>query len=166
MTPLVRFPQMRLLAASFLALSLAACATPTAYAPLASPGGSGFSETRIDQSHWRVTFRGGSDADSNRVEDLALLRAAQLTLDQGQDWFRVTDRHREGRPPRGPLLSIGVGGASYGRHGGSGWDVGTGVPLGGGAIYSTTLEISLGKGARPDAADAYDARDVQKSIRP
>ena len=147
-------------------LALAACATPTVYAPMANPGAAGFSETRIDQSHWRVTFRGGSDADPNRVEDLALLRAAQLTLDQGNDWFRVTDRHRDARPPSGPILSIGVGGSSYGRHGGSGWDVGTGVPLGGGAIFSVTLEIALGKGPRPEQADAYDARDVQKSVRP
>ncbi len=149
-----------------LVLALSACATPTVYAPVAHPGASGFSETRIDQTHWRISFRGGSDADPNRVGDLALLRAAEVTLAQGDDWFRVTDRRQEGRPPRGPLLSIGVGGTSYGRHGGSGFGVGTGVPLGGGPIFSTTLEIATGKGARPQEADAYDARDVQKSVRP
>ena len=151
---------------ALMALALAACATPTVYAPMANPGAAGFSETRIDQGHWRVTFRGGSDADPNRVEDLALLRAAQLTVDQGNDWFRITDRQRGARPPSGPLLSVGIGGSSFGRHGGSGWDVGTGVPLGGGAIYAVTLEIAMGKGPRPEQADAYDARDVQKSVRP
>jgi hypothetical protein len=37
--------------------------------------------------------------------DYALLRAADLALADGYDWFRVSDRFLEGRPDRGPHLS-------------------------------------------------------------
>ena len=82
-----------------LTLALGACTTPTVYAPLQTPAGSGFSETRIEADRWRVTFRGGSDAGRERVADLTLLRAAQLTLAQGYDWFRITERY--GQAERG-----------------------------------------------------------------
>ena len=157
----------RFFAISAVALSLAACATPTVYGPAARPGASGFAETRIQSDRWRVTFRGGSDAGRDRVADLALLRAAQIALGEGYDWFRVVERYGEARPPRGPTLSLGGGTGSYGR--GGGFDVGGGIggiPLGGGPILSQTIEVILGKGAPPHEADVYDARDVERSIRP
>lgn len=158
----------RWLTLSIAALALAACMTPTVYAPQAKPGASGYVETRIERDRWRITFRGGSDADARRVADLTLLRAAQVTLDQGYDWFRVVQRYGEALPPRGPTLSVGGGSASYGRHGGSGFGVGVGgIPLGGGPILSETVEVIMGKGERPrDAADAYDAHEIARSIRP
>ena len=91
----------RQLAALLLTLALAACTTPTVYAPLQSPAGSGFSETKIQDDRWRISFRGGSDAGRERVADLTLLRAAQVTLQQGYDWFRITQRYGQASPPRG-----------------------------------------------------------------
>lgn len=101
------------------------------------------------------------------MADLTLLRAAQLTLDAGYDWFRVVDRYGEAQPPRGPTLSVGGGTASWGRHGGSSVGVGVGgIPLGGGPILSETIEVLMAKGTPPRAADAYDAHEVVRSIRP
>ena len=151
-----------------LALALAACTTPTVYAPLQTPAGSGFSETRIELDRWRVTFRGGSDAGRERVADLTLLRAAQLTLAQGYDWFRITERYGQASPPRGPTLSVGAGSGSYGWRGGSSFGVGVGgIPLGGGPQLAETVEIVMAKGETPkgDAA-VYDARSVASSIHP
>ncbi len=151
-----------------LALALAACTTPTVYAPLQTPAGSGFSETRIEPDRWRVTFRGGSDAGRERVADLTLLRAAQLTLAQGYDWFRITERYGQASPPRGPTLSVGAGSGSYGWRGGSSFGVGVGgIPLGGGPQLAETVEIVMAKGETPkgDAA-VYDARSVASSIHP
>ena len=158
----------RHLAPLLLALALAACTTPTAYAPLQSPSGSGFTETKIQDDRWRVTFRGGSDAGRERVADLSLLRAAQLTLQQGYDWFRVTERYGDALPPRGPTLSVGAGTADYGWHGGSSFGVGVGgIPLGGGPLISETLEIVMAKGPPPQGdPTVYDAHSVAKSIRP
>ncbi len=154
------------LACFALVLALAACATPTVFAPMQGPNGAGYAETRIEADRWRVTFRGGSDAGRNRVADLTLLRAAQLTLREGYDWFRVTERYGEALPPRGPTLSVGGGSESFGRGGGSAFGVGVGgIPLGGGPLLSETLEIVLGKGPRPQDPAAYDARDIARSIK-
>ena len=156
------------LAPLILTLALAACATPTVYAPLQTAAGSGFSETRIEADRWRVTFRGGSDAGRERVADLTLLRAAQLTLAQGYDWFRITERYGQASPPRGPTLSVGAGSGSYGWRGGSSFGVGVGgIPLGGGPQLAETMEIVMAKGPAPkgDAA-VYDARSIEQSIRP
>ena len=150
-----------------LALALAACTTPTVYAPMARPGTSGYAETRIQSDRYRITFRGGSDASRNRVSDLALLRAAQIATEQGYDWFRIAQRYGEVSPPKGPILSIGGGTSSYGR--GGGVDVGGsvgGIPLGGGPTVSETIEVVFGKGPVPHDPDVYDARDVARSIRP
>ena len=151
-----------------LTLALAACTTPTVYAPLATPAGSGFSQTKIESDRWRVTFRGGSDAGRERVADLTLLRAAQLTLEQGYDWFRVTERYGQASPPRGPTLSVGAGGGDYGWRGGSSFGVGVGgIPLGGGPQLAETLEIVMAKGPAPKGDPAvYDAKSVASSIRP
>ena len=156
------------LAPLILTLALAACATPTVYAPLQTAAGSGFSETRIEADRWRVTFRGGSDAGRERVADLTLLRAAQLTLAQGYDWFRITERYGQASAPRGPTLSVGAGSGSYGWRGGSSFGVGVGgIPLGGGPQLAETMEIVMAKGPAPkgDAA-VYDARSIEQSIRP
>jgi hypothetical protein len=151
-----------------LALALAACTTPTVFAPMQGASGAGYAETRIDQDHWRITFRGGSDAGPERVADLALLRAAQLTLQQGDDWFRVTQRYGEALPPRGPTLSVGAGGGDYGWHGGSSFGVGVGgIPLGGGPTSVETIEVVMAKGPAPKGDPAaYDAHGVAQSIRP
>jgi hypothetical protein len=155
------------LAPALIALALAACTTPTVYAPMQHADGPGFAETRIEADRWRITFRGGSDAGPERVADLALLRAAQLTLQQGYDWFRVTERFGEALPQKGPYLSVGGGTSSYGWHGGSAVGASVeGIPLGGGAMLSQTLEIIMGKGPTPQGDPAvYDARDVARSIK-
>ena len=158
----------RQLAPLLLTLTLAACTTPTVYAPLQNPAGSGFSETKIQDDRWRVSFRGGSDAGRERVADLTLLRAAQVTLQQGYDWFRITQRYGQASPPRGPTLSVGAGGGDYGWRGGSSFGVGVGgIPLGGGPQLSETLEILMAKGEAPKGDPAvYDAHGIQQSIRP
>ena len=150
------------------AVALAACTTPTVFAPMTGPSSAGFTETRIEADRWRVTFRGGSDAGPERVADLALLRAAQLTLQQGDDWFRVTQRYGEALPPRGPTLSVGAGSSNYGWRGGSSFGVGVGgIPLGGGPLISETLEIVMAKGDAPKGDPAvYDAHSVEQTIRP
>jgi hypothetical protein len=119
-----RFSAMKRLALlSIAALSLAACATtPTLYQPATGPQAVGYSEYRIEPGRYRITFRGGSGATAAYVTDLALRRAADLTIQEGAEWFRVSDRMLQGQPDRGPRLSFGVGGSGggggYGRYGG------------------------------------------------
>jgi len=155
----------RLILAALGALSLAACATePTHFQPAARPGAVGFSELRIEPGRYRVTFQGGPGAPAAQVEDYVLLRAANLALAEGYDWFRVTDRLTRQNGYSGSSLSIGVGGASFGRHSATAASVGTGFPLSGGPALISTVEVLMGKGPKPPEGDVYDARGVQRAI--
>lgn len=150
-----------------LAASLAACATgPTFYAPANGPQAMGFSEYRIEPGRYRITFRGGPGAPPAQVADYALLRAADLAIADGYDWFRIADRFTDMRRSSGPRLSVGTGGANFGRHSAVGVGIGAGFDLGGGPQLSQTIEVVMGKGAPPTGADVYDARGVRASIGP
>jgi hypothetical protein len=155
----------RVLIASAAALSLAACASaPTRYQPAAGPSSIGYSELRIEQGRYRVTFQGGPGAPPAQVQDYALLRAADLALANGYDWFQVTDRTMQETGYSGSSLSFGIGGASFGHHSATGVGVSSGVPLGGGASLAASLEVLMGRGPRPPGPEVYDARSVRSSI--
>lgn len=51
----------------------------------------GFSETRLDEDVFRVTFKGNEMTDKDRVEDFALLRSAELTLTNGFRFFVIAE---------------------------------------------------------------------------
>ena len=162
----------RLVLSALAALSLAACATqPTVYQPAAGPNAIGYSEYRIEPGRYRITFQGGSGAPAEQVMDLALLRAADLALADGYDWFRVSDRFMQatGGGSSGPRISLGVGGADFGRRSAVGVGVGTGFNLGGGGGYgggaaAATIEVFMGRGPKPDGVDVYDARAVRSTL--
>lgn len=155
----------RLLAALALAVTLAACATAGPYAAASKPGGPGYSELRIEDNRYRVSYRGapGQEAASNFV----LYRAAELTVNQGYDWFIVDQRNVDRNAPSGPRFSVGVGGGSYGRHTSVGVGTSVGIPIGGGAgTADASLEARFGRGPKPADANAYDARQILQSLRP
>ncbi len=156
----------RLVLASLAALAMAACATtPTVYQPAAGPSGVGFSEFRIEPGRYRITFRGGPGAPPEQIADYALLRAADLALAEGYDWFRVADRFaRQEGYGSGPRVGLGVGGADFGRRSSVGVGVGTSFALGGGPAFSQTLEVVMGKGTAPRTGDVYDAREIRRSL--
>lgn len=156
----------RLMLTVSLCAVLAACAaTPTMFAPAMGPQSVGFSEYRIEPGRYRVTFRGGPGAPVAQVADFALLRAADLAIADGYDWFRVTDRQMtHSGQGGGPQLSLGAGGGGSGHSGGVGVGLGTSFNLGGGPQLTQTLEIMMGRGPRPPGADVYDAQQVRQVI--
>lgn len=156
-----------LAAALSLSLSLGACATaPTHYQPI-GPGGVGYSELRIEPDRYRVIFRGGAGAPEAQVQDYALLRAADLTLAGGYDWFEVVDRTTRQTGYGGASVGFGVGGMSFGNHSATGVGVSSGgIPLGGGPVLEASLEVLMGKGPKPQGGEVYDARGVRDSIGP
>ncbi len=157
----------RLILPFLAALSLGACATsPTIYQVAAGPKAVGFSEYRIEPGRYRITFRGGPGAPPEQVTDYAVLRAADLALADGYDWFRISDRFvRQDGQGGGSRMSVGLGGGG-GYGGGLGVGVGTSFPIGGGPVLISTIEVVMGKGAKPALADVYDARGVRDSIGP
>jgi len=147
-------------------MGLAACMTPVGYAPADGPNARGFSEVRIEPERYRVTYRGPANARSGPVYEMALLRAADVTIGQGYDWFRVTNRSDDMRGGQGPRINLGTGGYDYGRSSAVGVGVSGGFYLGGGPTQAVTLEIQLGKGPTPSDRDIYDAREVAQNLRP
>ena len=144
-----------------LALGLSACATaPTVYQPAATSEEMGWRSTKIESDRYRISFRGNPDLKAPQVEDLALRRAAEITLADGYQWFRVVNRNTElvdGR--RGGGTSVGVGGSS-GSYG-SGVGVGIGFDLSPDSRkYEAQLEVLLGRGSKPEGVDAYDAQSI------
>ena len=147
-------------------LALTACASLAPYGQQRGSGGQGYSEQRIESNRYRVTYNGVGAA--GRVADWALVRAADLTTEQGYDWFEVTQSWTDGRPGGAggvrPSVSIGGGSSRYGGYSASGVGVGVGLNFSGPSPTSTVLEVRLGRGTAPDRAEAYDAREVQAAL--
>ncbi len=78
---------MKYIAALSVALVLAGCAT--GYQAQSFSGG--FSETQLDRNVFKVTFKGNGYTQSERAEDFALLRSAELTLKNGFSHFAIVD---------------------------------------------------------------------------
>lgn len=158
-----------LIAAAGLALS--ACASLAPYGAQTTAGGQGYAEQRIESDRFRVTYNGVGAPGP--VADMALLRAAELTRSQGHDWFEVIQSWTDGRPDSAggvrPSVNIGFGssryGGRYGSYGRSGLGVGVGLDFAGPSRTSTTLEVLMGSGPRPDRSYAYEARAVMDSFR-
>ena len=163
-------------------IGLAGCETATPYQPLAAQHGEdrgGFSDQQIEANRWRVDFSGNTLTSRQTVERYLLFRAAQLTVDNGYDWFQAVARHTDkqssyygdgfgdGWGPEWGLYRPGPGGGygfgGFGPYGGFGY-----VGWGGGAFdidqvtrYQASTEIVLGHGPKPaNNPRAYDARQV------
>ena len=155
------------LSALIVALALAACATDAGlYHPASSLRGTGYSEQKLETNRWRVTFTGGPSTPAGVVQDYALLRAAELTLNMGYEWFSVAGRSTVPQDSGyGPRFS-GMFGPPCGRFG-------CRSGLYGGFWYddydenrlSASLDIVMGKGPKPSDASTYDAKDVANTIR-
>lgn len=116
-------------------LMLAACATagppPQPRALNVAPG------------VWRLSTAAGSSPNARLG---VLRRAADLTLAEGGDWFRVLDRQ------------AGQSGDGYGF--GSGVSPADDLLSSPGAVSLATLEIEVGRGSRPQGREVYDAREI------
>lgn len=71
-------------------LTVAACASGADYRPASHSGGAGYSSQQIESNRYRVSYTGDRNDNAQDVRDRALLRAAELTLEKGGDWFEIT----------------------------------------------------------------------------
>src|SRR5437868_8333414 len=76
---------------------LVACSLigPSRYAPYSELGQQGYRETAYDSTTYRVTFAGNSATEYDIVDRYALYRCAELTQQQGFDYFIVQDEQAE-----------------------------------------------------------------------
>jgi hypothetical protein len=168
---------------------LSACATATPYQPNI-PGQSvsgGYSEQRIEANRFRVNFTGNSLTSRETVEGYLLFRAAELTVQEGYDWFAIVDRNtetdRRTYVERDPFYSPWYG-PSYGYwrpywryYGGFGWrtwDPWWGDPFWADRMdvrtvtkFEASAEIVMNRGPKPaDDPRAFDARAVIANLSP
>jgi len=146
-------------------VGLYSCASKVVYGPAKNSDSKGYYETAIESNRYRVSFRGGSQ---ETAYDYALLRAAELTLASGAEWFQVTNVFSDGNYEGKSRSNVSVGGSvgSYGGHTASGIGLGIGFPLGGSTPDTLqTIEIVTGKGPMPEGSKVYDAKSISESIR-
>src|ERR1700683_1245865 len=71
---------------------VAACATPTPYEPAKSENGEGYTTQRIESNRFRIWFRGNSIPSRQTVDTYMLYRAAEVTLENGSDYFVIVNK--------------------------------------------------------------------------
>jgi hypothetical protein len=72
------------------AVALSACQTSTAsYEAASGPGQVGYFSAPVDDGRVAITYTGKKGMAEAQVAEYALLRAAELTLASGQQWFAV-----------------------------------------------------------------------------
>lgn len=69
---------------------IAGCVSATPYQPAANKGG--FSEQKVEDNRYLVSFKGNSRTSQEVVETYLLYRAAEVTLESGHDWFLIADQ--------------------------------------------------------------------------
>ena len=107
------------------ALLSAGCATETTYRPATGQGfnRTGFDQRQIEPNRWLVMFSGNTVTPRDTVERYLLFRAAELTLQQGNDYFVMVDRDtdRQTRTYSTPGLGYGAGYGGFGGYWGPSW---------------------------------------------
>jgi len=150
------------------ALVLSACASATPYAP--TDGRFGYSEQQIEQDRYRVTFRGNLSTPRESVENYLLYRAAELTVQQGYDYFLMTEQDTEAdityrsRPIFHAGYAHGSRGFPYYAYGFSWVHDDTTMEQ---RRYEAIAYIVMRQGEKPaDDPVAYDAREVMENLGP
>jgi len=160
-----------MIAAAFAAaLGAAACDSygPTPYQP---GGGSerGYSETKIENDRYRISFKGNSLTDKETVETYLLYRAAELTLQNGYDTFTVvnrdTDKDSRVRNYGGYLDYVSftyfVPRVGWVREYEPYWTPSRYEQV---TRYEAYAEILMGRGAKGADPNTFDARQVSQNL--
>ena len=177
-------------------LMVAGCATETTYRPATGSGFSrtGYSDRQIEPGRFLVSFAGNSVTSRDTVEKYLFFRSAELTLQNGYDYFVMADRdtNLRTRTYTTPGFGPGWGYGGFGGYWGPSWSF-YGRPYGwrrfGGGLgyggwggfggfgndfdvqtidkFEATAEIVMRKGPIPrDNLRAFDARRVVDTIGP
>jgi hypothetical protein len=153
--------------------ALTACETATPYQPLQTgavqaPAG-GYSESKIEDNRWRVSFAGNEETPRAVVESDMLYRAAELTLAQGYDWFEAAQRHTDSHTrgyvddPFGPWW--GPPGFRHRFWGDPFWA--DDIEFQTQERFDASVEIVMRRGPKPaDDPHAFDARAVVANLGP
>ena len=145
---------------------LAGCGQPTPYQP--ATDGYGYSEQQIEDNRYRVSFAGNDLTTADTVQNYLLYRAAELTLDEGYDYFTMADRDVERSTTYWGAADAGWRSGYRTRwdddYVGGGLSTYTAQPI---DRYTAYANIVLFEGAKPQGdVNAYDARSVLRRLDP
>ncbi|RUO53402.1 CC0125/CC1285 family lipoprotein [Pseudidiomarina homiensis] len=156
---------------SFIALVitlLAACTSSTAHYQAAGEKGFGYSDKQLATDMYWVSYK-SRDTNAQKATEYALLRAAELTIAQGYEWFAVSEKDVSGkRLVRNEQTEVHVdtianctsdmcGSVPASRKYGSD---GVNIEQEERADFTVELTVLFGKGERPAPKFVYDAREV------
>ncbi|MBT8445458.1 MAG: hypothetical protein KJO13_11975 [Gammaproteobacteria bacterium] len=156
--------------------SLGACASSPSYVAADGANDYGHHSRKIAENRYRVNFNGNRNTSYEETRDYALLRAAELTLAEGNDWFQVVDRESQTTETnREPESRFGYQRAYYVSENcnlvscsrsvrPAAWttmDIDARRPD---TKHTHSLEIVMGQGEMPDDGHFYDAREVVRAI--
>ncbi len=169
---MMRKAGMALVVAAAAALSACGSYGPTPYQAQSGQGqaAQGYSEQRIENDRYRISFRGNSLTNRDTVETYMLYRAAELTLQQGYDTFTIVnrdtdrdDRIRSSGGYMGTRLSyayfvprVGWVGAYEPYWTPTRYDQVT--------RYEAFAEILMGRGAKGSDPNTFNAREVSINL--
>jgi hypothetical protein len=152
---------------------LAACASsgPTPYQPASATYSRGYTEQKLEDTRYRISFKGNSLTERETVENYMLYRAAELTLQSGYDTFTIANRDTDADKRTrytgfyGPRLSY----MYYSRRWGwvNSWD-----PFWNDSRYEEVTsyeafaEIVMTKGPKGSDPNSFDARQVSQNLGP
>lgn len=156
---------------------LCACASRPVYRQ-AENGGFGYQESKLSDTQYRVHFK-AFGTDKMKAMDYVMLRAAEVTLENGYSWFKVTNRQTTiDKENVGWEPNVGfrqrytrVTECSGNRcrkvlYPMTGFD--TGIFIGGTdrKEIESIISIVLGKGEASDDPDIFDANQVRTNLLP
>lgn len=140
-------------------LVLAACAKPTPYQAAADRSGFGYSEQTIGKDQYRIGFNGNGITTRETVDRYLRYRAAELTSEQGFDYF-IIGKRKEYIDPQG--LAGRQSQISFARR--QELLIGSGIRARFGEEvvdqYGGEIDILMQKGQAPASANVYNASDV------
>ena len=162
----LRKPRTALAAAAAVLAVLTACAAPTPYGP--EQNGKGYAQQQLEEARYRVSFAGNSLTPRETVENYLLYRAAEITLESGNDHFRVVDQDVDEKTRfRTTLSGFGHGFHRFSyrhRFFGTSFASSTTRPI---TSYEAYANIVVVPGEKPSEDDrAYNARDVIEKLSP
>lgn len=141
-------------------LLLAGCTSMPIYRPASTANDYGYRVKALTDRQYRVSFAAGYGVARETVENLALFRAAQLTLSHGVQRFEVVSTDTGSVSSRSaPMTSIGYG---YGYpFWGSGIAIAHSVTR---TRYETVLIIDIASDLPDTDPHVYDARQVKHNL--
>ena len=158
------------------ALTLGACASSTPrYVAADDATDYGHYTRKISEDRYRVNFNGDRHTNLQEARDFTLLRAAEITMSEGYDWFQIVDRETSTTEKPQPSMEFDYE-HSYTTYRSCGliscsesvrpttWQRTRLDSTRTKSVHTHSIEIVLGKGEMPEDGHYYDATDVIKTL--